>query len=83
MTYSGISSNKFQSNMKSSRKTKMTFSNAYVNSKIDIYGDKRKKSNIEFSDLYKKMYPDEENENKKATEYMDLDELVDIELPNE
>ena len=45
MTYSGISSNKFQSNMKSSRKTKMTFSNAYVNSKIDIYGDKRKKSN--------------------------------------
>jgi hypothetical protein len=70
----------FLSKIRLSRKTKNL--NASSKSKVFV-AEKKNRFNDEFSDIYRKMYPEYANERKNVNEFMDLDESVEVELPNE
>jgi hypothetical protein len=79
MNITGNTTN-FLSKVRLSRKTK----NLIASNKSKVFvAEKKNRFNDEFSDIYRKMYPEYANERKSVNEFMDLDESVEVELPNE
>ena len=60
----------------------MTF-NPFILKAKPVFNEKKQKFKTEFSEMYKKMYPEEGNKTRNATHFMDLDDSVEMELPNE
>ena len=48
-----------------------------------LYSEKKPRFGGEYGEILKKIYPILQNENKNVMEFMDLDDSVEIELPNE